>query len=309
MAAAIGPVTMTAPRRIIAGTTYLVTRRCLDRQFLLRPSKLTNQVFGFLLAVAARRFDIDLHACCVMSNHVHLVLTDHKAQLPAFHRFLDSLVARSMNAILGRRDYFWASASYSAVALEGPSDIIGKSAYVLANPVAAGLVRLGRQWPGLWLDPAGHTGGSVEFERPTRFFRTRGAKALPERASLSLVAPPGFESLEEFTRAVASELEAREAQAEAERRRDGRSVLGPAAVLDQPPFDRPRGQEPLGGLNPRVASKEKKRRIEALTDLVEFLTSYRLAFAQWRAGARDALFPHGTYLMRVLHGASCAASC
>ncbi len=72
MAAAIGPVTMTAPRRIIAGTTYLVTRRCLDRQFLLRPSKLTNQNFGFLLAVAAQRFDIDLHACCVMSNQMGL---------------------------------------------------------------------------------------------------------------------------------------------------------------------------------------------------------------------------------------------
>jgi REP element-mobilizing transposase RayT len=297
---------MTAPRRLIAGTTYLVTRRCLDRQFLLRPSKLTNQNFGFLLAVAARRFDIDLHACCVMSNHVHIVLTDRKANLPDFHRFLDSLVARSMNAMLGRRDYFWASASYSAVALQGPSDIVDKAAYVLANPVAAGLVRRGRQWPGLWLAPEKHAGHAVEFERPAQFFRTRGSKALPERSSLSLVAPPGFESLEEFTRAVASALEALETQAEVERRHEGRSVLGPAAVLAQRPFARPGSQEPLGGLNPRVASKEKKRRIQALTDLVEFLTTYRLAIARWRAGARDALFPHGTYLMRVLHGASCA---
>jgi REP element-mobilizing transposase RayT len=62
---------MTAPRQLLPGTTYLVTRRCLQRQFLLRPSKLTNQVFGFLLAIAARRFDVDLHACCVMSNHFH----------------------------------------------------------------------------------------------------------------------------------------------------------------------------------------------------------------------------------------------
>ncbi len=212
-----------------------------------------------------------------------------------------------MNAMLGRRDYFWASASYSAVALQGPSDIVEKAAYVLANPVAAGLVGSGRQWPGLWLAPAEQTGCSVEFERPTRFFRSRGAKALPERASLCLVAPPGFESLEEFTRAVASELEAREIQAEFERRVAGRPVLGAAAVLVQPTFARPRGHEPLGGLNPRVASKEKRRRIEALSDLVEFLSAYRLAFARWRAGALDALFPHGTYLMRVLHGASCAA--
>ena len=31
--------TMTSPRRLLPGTTYFVTRRCLDRQFLLRPSK------------------------------------------------------------------------------------------------------------------------------------------------------------------------------------------------------------------------------------------------------------------------------
>jgi REP element-mobilizing transposase RayT len=297
---------MTAPRRILAGTTYLVTRRCLDRQYLLRPSKQTNQNFGFLLAVAARRYDIDLHACCVMSNHVHFVLTDRKAQLPEFHQFLDSLVARSMNAMLGRRDYFWASSSYSAVALEGPSDIIDKAAYVLANPVAAGLVRRGRQWPGVWLAPELQAGRSVEFERPTRFFRSRGAKALPERASLSLVAPPGFESLEQFTRAVTSALEALEAQADIDRRFAGRQVLGADTVLAQQSFARPSTKEPLGRLKPRVASKEKKHRIEALTELVEFLTNYRLAFARWRAGARDALFPHGTYLMRVLHGASCA---
>ena len=298
---------MTAPRRLLPGTTYLVTRRCLERQFLLRPSKVVNQIFGFLLAIAARRFDIDLHACCVMSNHFHLVLTDRTAQLPAFHKFLDSLVARSVNALLGRQDYFWASASYSAVALQGPSDIVDKTAYVLANPVAAGLVRRGRKWPGLWLDPERLTQRELEFARPSHFFRRSGARALPDHARLGLVAPPGFDSSEAFSRAVASALQSREALAEVELRSAGRTFLGTEAVLAQKPLARPRGQEPLGGLNPRVASRDKKRRTQALADLVEFLQAYRLAFAQWRAGALDVLFPHGTYLMRVLHGAHCAA--
>jgi len=298
---------MTAPRRLLPGTTYLVTRRCLDRQFLLRPSKVVNRTFGFLLAIAARRFDIDLHACCVMSNHVHLVVTDRKAQLPKFHKFLDSLVARSMNALLGRRDYFWASSSYSAVALEGPGDVVDKAAYVLANPVAAGLVRRGRHWPGLWLGPDRIGRGELEFERPSHFFRTRGASALPDRASLSLVAPPGFDSGEAFSRAVAVALQSREHVSEAEVRGAGCTFLGAAAVLAQPPFARPRGLEVLGGLNPRLACRDKWRRIQALGTLVEFLQAYRAAFARWRAGALDVLFPHGTYLMRVLHGARCAA--
>ena len=59
---------MTAPRQILLETTYLVTRRCTQRQFLLRPSKATNDVFLYLLAIAAQRFDIQVHAFCVLSN-------------------------------------------------------------------------------------------------------------------------------------------------------------------------------------------------------------------------------------------------
>jgi hypothetical protein len=212
-----------------------------------------------------------------------------------------------MNAQLARRDYFWASSSYSAVALQGPNDIVDKAAYVLANPVAAGLVRRGRQWPGLWLDPLRYTRHELEFERPSHFFRPRGATALPDRASLKLVAPPGFDSVDEFARAVAIGLESLEVSAEVELRAAGRCALGVAAVLNQSPSARPRGWEPLGGLKPRVASKDKQRRTQALSDLIEFLHDYRVAFTMWRTGALDVLFPHGTYLMRVLHGASCAA--
>ena len=144
---------MTAPRQILPGVTYLVTRRCFQRQFLLRPSPLVNQVFLFLLAAAAHRFGVQVHAFCVLSNHFHLVVTDPQARLPAFEQYLDSLVARALNASLGRSESFWSPASYSAVALLTPQDVVEKTAYVLANPVAAGLVRHGRDWPGLWSSP------------------------------------------------------------------------------------------------------------------------------------------------------------
>lgn len=57
---------MTAPRQVLPGTTYLVTRRCAQRQFFLRPSKTTNDSFLYLLAVAAQRFEIQVHAFCVL---------------------------------------------------------------------------------------------------------------------------------------------------------------------------------------------------------------------------------------------------
>jgi len=62
---------MTAPRQVLTDASYLVTRRCAQRQFLLRPSKATSETFLFVLALAAQRFGVRVHAFCVLSNHVH----------------------------------------------------------------------------------------------------------------------------------------------------------------------------------------------------------------------------------------------
>jgi hypothetical protein len=55
-----------------------------------------------------------------------------------------------------------------------------------------------------------------------------------------------------------------------------------------------------------VAARDKWKRIEALCRLAEFADAYRKALTALRAGARDVVFPPGTYLMRVAHGVRCA---
>jgi putative transposase len=291
---------MTAPRQVLPGTTYLVTRRCSQRQFLLRPSRIVNAIFLYVLAVAARRFGIDIHAYCVLSNHFHLVLTDRDARLPAFHQFLDALVARATNASLGRWESFWAPNSYSAVTLATPRDIVDKVAYVLANPVAAGLVRFGRLWPGLWSDPA-HVGGpAITVERPKHFFDPNGS--LPEHATIELTTPPGFASADVFRALVSSALAAREANAA---RECSGTFVGVVGVLAQKPTRRPAGREPRRVLNPRIAARDKWKRIECIGRLREFLDAYRAAWARWCADDRDVRFPAGTYQLRVMHGAAC----
>jgi REP element-mobilizing transposase RayT len=285
---------------VLPGTTYLVTRRCFQRQLLLRPSEATTATVRFVLAVAARRFGIRLHAFCVLSNHLHIVLTDPYARLPAFSQYLDGLVARAVNASLGRWESFWAPGSFSAVALASPADIIEKAAYTLGNPVAAGLVRRGRDWPGLWSDPAAVGAGAVVVERPTGgFFREKGD--MPERAELSLVAPPGFESVAAFQQQLGAALEA------IERHHAGQPVLGAAKVRAQSPWARPKPGEPRRRLNPRVACRDRWKRVEMLGRLVTFLEQYRHAWRRWAAGDRLAPFPAGTYGLRVCHGAVCAS--
>jgi REP element-mobilizing transposase RayT len=297
---------MTAPRQVLPGATYLVTRRCTQRQLLLRPSEISNSVFLFVLALAARRFGILVHAFCVVSNHYHLVVSDPDACLPAFEQYFDSLVARALNAALGRWESFWAPSSYSAVALSSPGDIVEKAAYALANPVAAGLVRQGRDWPGLWSAPEQIGAAPIVARRPSTFFRAKGY--LPEELELELTAPPGFESATQFREQLCEALAAMEERARHAIASEGRAFAGAAKVLAQRPTARPRGGEPRRQLNPRVAARDKWKRIEVLSRLVEFLRAYREAWRARRAGMDDVRFPAGTYLMRVVHGVQCAAA-
>jgi REP element-mobilizing transposase RayT len=294
---------MTAPRQVLRGATYLVTRRCAHRQYFLRPSKAANQVFLYLLAVAADRYGIQVHAYCVMSNHYHLVVTDPSASLPSCLQFLDGLVARAINSLLGRRDdFFWGPDSFSAVELVGPEAIIDKATYTLANPVAAGLVRSAHRWPGLWSPPESIGAEALQVERPKHFFDPKGS--MPVSVSLRLTTPPGFPTAEAFRERLRAVL----AEKEAEAVKKIGTFLGAARVLAQRTTNRPRNCEPLRQLNPRVASRDEGLRIAALARLLSFLSDYRQALKAWREGARSVLFPPGTYLIRVAHGAACAGA-
>jgi REP element-mobilizing transposase RayT len=296
---------MTAPRRVVPGTQYLLTRRCSERRFFLRPSNAVNDILRYVLAVAAKRYSVALHGFCVLSNHVHIVLTDVNGNLPAFERYFDSLVARSINALHGHWESFWAPGSYSAVALISPQDILFKCAYVLANPAAAGLVRRGSAWPGLWSAPEQIGAGPVVVQRPSHFFRVNGP--MPEAATLDLVCPPGFESIEAFRWQLMAAVTSLEDEAAHKLASEGRSFVGVRRVLAQRPGARPAPVEPHRELNPRVAGRDRWKRIEAISRLKSFVKEYRTAWLAFTRGLRDTVFPHGTYWMRVAYDVRCAA--
>jgi REP element-mobilizing transposase RayT len=293
---------MSAPRPVVKGTTYLVTRRCSERRFFLRPSRAVNEVFLFLLAVAAERFGLRVHLFCVLSNHFHLLLTDPKGRLPAFMQFLNGFLARVVNFIIGHKEAFFASGQYSAVELATPEDVLREAVYVLANPVAAGLVRFGHLWPGPWSAPERVGGEPFRVKRPKYFFSEEGS--FPAEASLQLTVPPGFASAEEFRRRLVAALEEREA----ELGREHLSFLGEVKIRKQRPTDRPRTKEDRKILNPRVAAADKETRKALLERLLAFTRAHREAWLQWAEGNRKVVFPAGTYLMRVLHGAACAGA-
>ncbi len=180
-----------------------------------------------------------------------------------------------------------------------------KCAYVLANPVAAGLVATGSAWPGAWSAPDRIGGEAQIVKRPGQFFSAKGG--LPDVVALPLTPPPGFDSADQFRAELERALEGRESSARTHRHAH-RGFLGVRRVLAQKPTSRPSVGEARRALNPRLAGRDTWRRIEALGRLREFVRTYRAAWKARRAGAEGVVFPYGTYLLRVLHAAPCAGA-
>ena len=295
---------MSLPRRIIEGKTYMVTRRCTQRTFLLAPSRHVNQLLEFCMAYAAEKYDVALHAFVVMSNHFHILLTDRHANLPRFMHWLDRTVAAALNAHYGRWENFWAPGSYSMQEIRTYKDVIYKLEYILLNPVRARLVQRPEHWPGLISSNIGF-GNKVTVKRPDWFFKDKGK--LPKEVTLKLVKPPMFRRTrcEDLNQELEDRVERRAKELVKEVKAKGGRFLGKKKVLKIRPLSRPWTRERRRGLSPRISAKAKEERLKALSDLYEFRRRYRRALARWIDGDRDVVFPCGTYKMRVLFKVAC----
>ena len=302
---------VSAPRMLLRASSYLVTRRCSERRFFLLASDLTNQIFLYCMALAAERTGVLVHAFCVLSNHYHLVVTDPDARLPECMQLMNGLIARALNASRGRWEQCFEAggASYSAVRIESPETLLDKLVYTLANPVSSGLVRHAHSWPGLWSRPRDLMGEPLVAVRPRQFFRHEDdGGPMPLTASLPLVRPPGFDDISDdgLRDLIAGRLLERENELAAIAAAEGRAFLGVKTVLAQHWNDAPNTKEPRRKLDPRVAEKHRSRRFAALGRLVSFWLEYRAAWLRFAAGDRAAVFPAGTYAMRVRFGVHCA---
>jgi REP-associated tyrosine transposase len=286
---------MTLPREIVPGRFYMVTRRCTQRQFLLRPDKETNNAFIYCLAEAAQRFDIDVLLPCAMSNHHHTVVYDRHGTLPAFTEHFHKLLAKCQNALRGRWENMWSSDQVCVVRLIDSTDVMRKLVYTATNPVKDRLVERVHHWPGVNGLAMLLGQRPLRATRPRHFFRRDGA--MPEAVTLHLVLPPELGNPDQFRDELRHQVAAAEAAVAAERRRTGAEVLGCRAIRRQSWRDSPLTCEARRTLRPVVAARSQWSRVEALLRNREFLTAYREARGRWLAGEAST-FPIGTYWLR-----------
>jgi REP element-mobilizing transposase RayT len=289
------------PRRILPGETYLITRRCYQRTFRLRPCAETNRIFLYCLAFAAHRTGVVLHAACVMSNHHHLVVTDPRGVLPDFLRELHRLTAKATNASQGQWESLWAAEPCNVVRLTTDEDVDDKIAYVVANPVAAGLVKQPEQWPGV----LGWGEKTQRVTRPGSYFKEEGT--CPDALTLSFERPRQLGgqpvAMREWREQVGRRIALKVAEAHRKVSEAGRQFLGRAAVLAASFAQRGQTYESRFGVIPTFAAKAWSVRVELAKTERFFRKAYREALELWREGVRHALFPIGTWWMVAVHGA------
>jgi len=299
---------MSRPRPVIAGSTVLVTRRTLRRHFLLRPDSDVRQLFVYALAVSAARYGMLVHAFDVMSTHYHLVATDTRGELPEFHAFFHRLVALGLKVLRKWEGTAWDDAQTSVVQLKTPEAIVNAIAYTLANPVAAGLVRHAREWPGAKSRVADLAGGRMRAARPGYYFDAEN-ESWPDYAEVELTLPPSVraEDADAWRDAVRASVAEHEMRGREEVADKGWRFLGAERAEKVSPYDRATSFEPLVSRNPTFAvggvAGAYRTAVKALR---EFRAAYDAALEKWCAGMRDAEFPAGTWWMVRHHGAAVA---
>ncbi|TNF24956.1 MAG: hypothetical protein EP329_23890 [Deltaproteobacteria bacterium] len=293
---------MSKARPVVPGAIVVLTRRCYERRFFLRPDSEITPALEYALAVALGRYAMKLVGVVFMSDHYHIVLWDPSGRYPDFARYLNSVVARMVNHRRGRWDRLWDGRQVHVEYLLTAEAVERKLVYVLCNPVAAGLVERGREWPGVRSTPQVYVTGARKVRRPAWFFDADGD--MPEEAELAFVVPPTHADMtpQAFAALIAERVAEAEAAMRAAQAEAGRGFLGARGVLRQRWWDRARSSEERRVPVP-VASGGGPRHREAVAALRLFRSEYAAALCAWRDGARGTRFPPGTWKMQRVHRA------
>ena len=286
-------------RRHAPGQYYLITTRCHQARFFLRPDPALNDAVLEWLARAQQAFpDLCLHAVCVMSNHLHLIVHDQRGELAAWASFFLGNLARAVNRIRRRSGTFF-ERRYAAEPILDTEALIDRLIYVVTNPVKAGLCRRANQWPGivLWAPD----GIAVEWRiswidresqrRATTSARNGNRSEAPKAQGRLRIEP--LRDHEASPLNLGEAVRSREQEFAAERRAGRRRTLTKSRVLAQSWHAAPR--QPKRTPRPLCHASDPALRRAFIEAFQEFVALFRDASEQLRSGIRSALFPDWSY--------------
>jgi len=129
---------------------------CTERRWVL-PELVRSLVLECCVHDNGVKFD--LRVAVVMPDHVHMIFTPlvnrQAIEIYSLAEITDAVKGASahrVNKALGRKGRLWQSESFDHV-LRSSENLDAKIAYLLENPVRAGLVGEWRDYPWLWKEP------------------------------------------------------------------------------------------------------------------------------------------------------------
>jgi len=141
-------------RIVIPGIAHHVTQRGNNQQDIFFVEN-DRRVFLKYLKESANQFQLSVTAYCLMTNHVHIVVTP--GQENSLSKALGRthlMYAQYVHKLHGRSGHFWQSRYYSCPMDEEHAH--NAIAYIELNPVRAGIQRSAWQYP--WSSAAYHCG-------------------------------------------------------------------------------------------------------------------------------------------------------
>jgi len=127
------------PRLVEPGVALHIVQRGVDREDCFREDP-DRYVYLTLLRDLSAATQCALHAYCLMTNHVHLLLTPGARQAPAMlMRTLGQRYVPYFNRRYGRTGTLW-EGRFKSCLVDSARYVLGCHRYIERNPVEAGMV-------------------------------------------------------------------------------------------------------------------------------------------------------------------------
>lgn len=147
------------PRLTLPGVALHVYQRGNDGQDCFRQDS-DRLVYLCGLGEYCKRWQCELHAYCLMTNHVHLMITPASEDGPALlMRDLGRLYVRYFNDRHSRTGSLWEGRFHSCL-IDSARYALGCQRYIDLNPVRAAMVPSPDAYP--WSSYAGHIGARCD---------------------------------------------------------------------------------------------------------------------------------------------------
>ncbi len=296
------------PRWVPPDSLVEVTCRVLHGLFLLRPSRDLNEIAQGILARAAARYEVDICAYVVLSNHMHLLLVPSDAeQLGLFMGYVNANLAKEAGRLHRWRERFWGRRYSHVVVSDEPEAHEQRLRYLLEQGCKEHLVRRPEDWPGASSTQAllsGQVVRGVWFDR-TREYEARrcgkrfGKYEFAEVLEFELAPLPAWRSISADERRQRLLAMVREIADETRQRirETGQPPLGARKILGQDPHGRP--EHPKRSPKPLVHAVDPAVRRSLKIAFCLFRRAYRQASEDLRSGKVDVEFPLGSHPPRL----------